>query len=88
MRNGSVSLAISRIPNGSQLVNTTRKPVGFLIIWYVYAIVELTPIGLKQQLVTSQSQSGKLDKLSQHAIAQSQAREARHAFPACSGDQS
>ena len=49
-----------------------------------YAIIELTPIGLKQPLVTSQSQTGKLDTLSQHAVAQSQAREARHAIPACS----
>ena len=32
-----------------------------------YAIIELTLIGLKQPLVTSQSQAGRLDKLSQHA---------------------
>ena len=31
-----------------------------------YAITEVTPIGLKQPLVTSQSQTGKLDMLSQH----------------------
>ena len=57
-----------------------------------YAIVELTLTGFKQPLVTSQSLTGKLDtlsqhvsvdKLSQHAVAQSQAREARHAVPAC-----
>ena len=45
-----------------------------------YAIIELTLIGLKQPLVTSQSQAGRLDtlsqqtsvdKLSQHAIAKS-----------------
>ena len=56
-----------------------------------YAIIELTSIGLKQPLVTSQSQARRLDKLSQHvsvdtlsqhAIAQSQARKARHAIPA------
>ena len=32
-----------------------------------YAIIELTPIGLKQLLATTQSQPGRLDKLSQHA---------------------
>ena len=32
-----------------------------------YDIIELTPIGLKQPLMTSQSQAGRLDKLSQHA---------------------
>ena len=32
-----------------------------------YVIIELTPIGLKQPLVASQSQAGKLDMLSQHA---------------------
>ena len=57
-----------------------------------YAIIELTPKGLKQPLVTSQSQAGKLDmlsqnasvdKLSQHAVALSQAREARNAISAC-----
>ena len=32
-----------------------------------YATIELTPVGLKQPLVTSQSQAGRLDKLSQHA---------------------
>ena len=32
-----------------------------------YAIIDLTLIGLKQPLVTSQSQAGKLDMLSQHA---------------------
>ena len=32
-----------------------------------YAIIELTPIRLKQPLVTSQSQARRLDKLSQHA---------------------
>ena len=31
-----------------------------------YAIIELTQIGLKQPLVTSQSQTRRLDKLSQH----------------------
>ena len=31
-----------------------------------YAIIELTLIGLKQPLVTSQSQAQRLDKLSQH----------------------
>ena len=45
-----------------------------------YAIIELTPIGLKQLSVTSQPQAGRLDmlsqytsadKLSQHAVAQS-----------------
>ena len=36
-----------------------------------YAIIELTPVGLKQPLATSQSQARKLDKLSQHAVAQS-----------------
>ena len=45
-----------------------------------YAIIELTLIGLKQLLVTSQSQAGRLDalfqhgsvdKLFQHAVAQS-----------------
>ena len=45
-----------------------------------YAIIELTPIGLQQSLVTSQSQAVRLhmlsqhagvDKLSQHAVAQS-----------------
>ena len=50
-------------------------------------------IGSKQPLVTSQSQAGRLDTLSQHAsvdklyqhaVAQSQAREARDAIPACS----
>ena len=58
-----------------------------------YAIIELTPIGLKQPLVTSQSWARRLDKLSQHvsvdtlsqhAVAQSQAKEARHAIPVCS----
>ena len=57
-----------------------------------YGIIELTPIGLKQQLVTSKSQARKLytisqhesvEKLSQHAVAQSQARETRHTIPAC-----
>ena len=48
-----------------------------------YAIIELTWIGLKQPLVTGQSQDGRLDKLSQHAIAQSQTRKARHTIPAC-----
>ena len=57
-----------------------------------YAIIELTLIGLKQPLVNSQSEARKLDmlslhasvdNLSQHAVAQSQAREARHAIPAC-----
>ena len=48
-----------------------------------YAIIELTQIGLKQPLVTSQSQARKLDTLSQHAVAQSWAKEARHAIPAC-----
>ena len=56
-----------------------------------YAIIELTPIGLKQPLVTSQSQTGRLDKQSQHAsvdtlpqhgITQSQASEAGHTIPA------
>ena len=32
-----------------------------------YAIIELTPIGLKQPLLTGQSQAGRLDKLSQFA---------------------
>ena len=32
-----------------------------------YAIIESTLIGLKQPLVTSQPQAGKLDTLSQHA---------------------
>ena len=57
-----------------------------------YAIIELTLIGLKQPLVTSQSQARRLDmvsqhasvdRLSQHAVAQSQAREAGHTIPAC-----
>ena len=48
-----------------------------------YAIIELTPIGLKQPLLTSQSQVGNLDTLSQHAVAQSQARKAGHAITAC-----
>ena len=56
------------------------------------AVINLAPIGLKQPLVTSQSQAGKLDtlfqhasvdKLSQYAVTQSQAREARHAISAC-----
>ena len=34
-----------------------------------YAIIELGLIGLEQSLVTSQSQAGRLDKLSQHASA-------------------
>ena len=46
-------------------------------------IIEVTLIGLKQPLVASQSQKGKLDILSQHAFAQSWAREARHAIPTC-----
>ena len=41
-----------------------------------YAIIELTPIGLKQPLVTSQSQAEKLDMLSQHA-------KCSQAIPAC-----
>ena len=58
-----------------------------------YAIIEITPIGLKQPLVASQSQAGRpdmlsqhasIDRISQHAVAQSQAREARHTIPACS----
>ena len=32
-----------------------------------YAIIEITLIGLKQPLVTRQSQAGRLDTLSQHA---------------------
>ena len=61
------------------------------------AIIKLTPIGLKQPLVTSQSQAGKLDMLfqntkcrkqSQHAVTQSQAREARYTIPECRHDQS
>ena len=32
-----------------------------------YAIIELTSMGLKQLLVTSQSQAGRLDTLSKHA---------------------
>ena len=57
-----------------------------------YAIIELTLLGLKQPLVTSQSQARKLDTLSkhasvdkqsQHAVAQTQAKEARHAITAC-----
>ena len=57
-----------------------------------YAIIGLTPIGLKQPLVTCQSQAGevkyaiptcKCRKLSQHAVTQSEVREARHAIPAC-----
>ena len=48
-----------------------------------YAIIEITLIGLKQPLVTDQSQARRLDQLSQHAITQSQAREARHAIPTC-----
>ena len=36
-----------------------------------YAIIESTPIGLKQPLVASQSLTGGLDKLSQHAVTQS-----------------
>ena len=52
----------------------------------------LTLIGLKHPLVTSQSgdrearhaiPACKCRKLSQHAVAKSQAREARHAIPAC-----
>ena len=35
-----------------------------------YAIKELRLRGLKQPLVTSQSQAGRLDKLSQHTIIQ------------------
>ena len=53
-----------------------------------YAIIELTWIGLNQPLVTSQSLTGKLDMLFQHASAQSQAREDRHAISACSCNQS
>ena len=53
-----------------------------------YAIIELTPIGLKQPLVTSQSQAGKLDILPQHAVGQSKAREVRYVIPAYSHDQS
>ena len=85
-----------------------------------HVIIELTLIGLKQPLVTSQSQARHAiqackcrqaipacscpiigqgsytcypsmlgaAKLCQHAITQSQAREARHTIPACSQDQS
>ena len=47
------------------LLTTTSYPktVGGMC----YAIIELTPIGLKQPLVTSQSQAGRLEKLIQHA---------------------
>ena len=57
-----------------------------------YGIIELKPIGLKQPSVTSQSQAGKLDmlsqhasvdKLSQHAVALSHTRKARHIIPVC-----
>ena len=41
-----------------------------------YAIIKITPIRLKQPLVTSQSQAGRLDKLSQHA-------KCSKAIPAC-----
>ena len=37
------------------------------VVGMCYAVIELTPIGLKWPLVTSQSWSGKLDMLSQHA---------------------
>ena len=36
-----------------------------------YATLRITPIGLKQPLMTSQSQASRLDKLSQHAVTQS-----------------
>ena len=37
------------------------------VVGMCYAIIELTPIGLKQPLVISQSQTRRLGKLSQHA---------------------
>ena len=57
-----------------------------------YAIMEVTLIGLRQPLVINQSQARRqsklsqhvsVDTLSQHAVIQSQTREARHAIPAC-----
>ena len=42
-----------------------------------YAIIEITLIGLKQPVVASQSQAGKLDTLSQHA-------KCRQVIPVCS----
>ena len=62
----------------------------FVLNQLCYAIIKLTPVGLEQPLVNSQSQAGKLDtlphhasvdKLSHHAVALSQAREVRHAIP-------
>ena len=49
-----------------------------------HALIELTLIWLKQPLVASQSETGILDMLSQHAVTQSQARETRHTIPAYS----
>ena len=81
-------LALMQPSNALLPVTSYPKTVGGMC----YAIIELILIGLKQPLVTSQSQAGKLDtlyqhasvdKLSQHAVAQSQAREARHTIPAC-----
>ena len=45
------------------LVTSYPKTVGGMC----YAIIQVTLIGLKQPLVTSQSQAGKLDMLSKHA---------------------
>ena len=48
-----------------------------------YAIIELTPIGLKQPLVASNHGPLKLDTLSQHAVEMNHSWEVRHAIPAC-----
>ena len=49
-----------------QMYNMDEEQTALKIL-VCYAIMKLTPIGLKQPLVTSQSQTRRLDMLSQHA---------------------
>ena len=56
--------------NSSEIDSIPNSHImAFLTVYDVlcYAIIELTLIGLKQPLVTNQSQARRLDTLSQHA---------------------